>query len=115
MASTPGRKTSECKPYRWLAQNYDQLFLPLRHPIDAARESLLRRILPGVESACDLACGTGTTALNLARQGIRMYGVDLSPGMCRLAREKAAQAGLKLRVFGLVREAGPGGSDAQRP
>ena len=53
----------------------------------------------GVESACDLACGTGTTALLLARQGIQMYGVDLSPAMCRLAREKTRRVGLPLRVM----------------
>ena len=53
----------------------------------------------GVESACDLACGTGTTALLLARRGIRMFGVDLSPAMCRLARQKARHAGLPLVVL----------------
>lgn len=66
--------------------------------MDAARERLLGRILPGVETACDLACGTGTTALALAREGIDMYAVDLSPRMCRLAREKAARARLPLHV-----------------
>lgn len=67
--------------------------------MDAARERLLGRILPCVETACDLACGTGTTALALARKGIRMYGVDLSPLMCRLARQKAKRASLPVRVF----------------
>jgi SAM-dependent methyltransferase len=87
------------RPYRWLAQYYDELFLSLRHPMDAARERVLGRILPGVETACDLACGTGTTALALARRGIDMYAVDLSPLMCRLAREKAARARLPLHVL----------------
>jgi hypothetical protein len=54
--------------------------------------AVLGRILPHVEAACDLACGTGTTALNLARKGIRTYAVDLSPLMCRAARKKAARA-----------------------
>ena len=65
-------------PYRWLAQYYDKLFSSLRFPIDAARESVLGRILPNVKTACDLACGTGTTALTLARRGIKIYAVDLS-------------------------------------
>ena len=56
-------------------------------------------ILPGIQSACDLACGTGTTALQLARLGIRTYAVDLSPRMCRLTREKGARARLNLRVL----------------
>jgi SAM-dependent methyltransferase len=87
------------RPYRWLAQYYDELFSSFRRPIDAARERVLGRILPQVESACDLACGTGTTALILARKGINTYAVDLSPLMCRLAREKAARARLPVRVF----------------
>ena len=91
--------SSPIKPYRWLAQYYDEIFSPFRAPINAAREHILGHILPHVEIACDLACGTGTTALILARKGIRMYAVDLSPGMCRLAREKARRAGLPLRVL----------------
>jgi SAM-dependent methyltransferase len=92
-------ETPSVRPYRWLAQYYDQIFSPLRFPIDAARERVLGRILPHVETACDLACGTGTTALTLAHQGIRMYAVDLSPLMCRAAREKAAHARLSVRVL----------------
>jgi SAM-dependent methyltransferase len=60
---------------------------------------LLGRILPSVTSACDLACGTGTTALQLAGAGIKTFAVDLSPAMCRLAREKASRAHLPVRVF----------------
>lgn len=87
------------RPYRWLAQYYDALFGSFRVPIDAAREHLLGGILPQVKIACDLACGTGTTALRLARQGIKVYAVDLSPLMCRLAREKADRVRLPLRVL----------------
>jgi ubiquinone/menaquinone biosynthesis C-methylase UbiE len=62
-------RSSLIRPYRWLAQYYDELFSPFRFPIDVARERILSRILPQVETACDLACGTGTTALILARKG----------------------------------------------
>ncbi|MBZ5546650.1 MAG: class I SAM-dependent methyltransferase [Acidobacteriia bacterium] len=92
-------RSPNVRPYRWLAQYYDELFSPFRFPIDAARERVLGRILPHVETACDLACGTGTTALALARKGINMYAVDLSPQMCRLARAKAARARLPVRVL----------------
>jgi hypothetical protein len=47
-------RTSIVKPYRWLAQYYDELFTPLRGPINAGREQVLRRVLPHVETACDL-------------------------------------------------------------
>jgi SAM-dependent methyltransferase len=86
------------RPYGLLAQYYDQLFTFHTAWYEHAREQVLGRILPHVESACDLACGTGTTAVTLARRGIRTYGVDISPTMRRLAREKALRAGLPFRV-----------------
>jgi SAM-dependent methyltransferase len=87
------------RPYRWLAQYYDQLFSTLRRPIDAAREEVLAPILPCVKTACDLACGTGTTALIFARKGIKTYAVDLSSQMCRLTGQKADRARLSVHVF----------------
>jgi SAM-dependent methyltransferase len=87
------------KPYRWLAEYYDRFFAFGAAWALAARERVLGRILPRVECACDLACGTGTTALLLAEKGIRMYGVDLSPTMCRNARRKAKERGLPVRVI----------------
>jgi SAM-dependent methyltransferase len=82
-----------------LAEYYDQIFTFHLPWFEAARQRILGRILPRLESACDLACGTGTTALLLAAKGARMFGVDLSPAMCRLAREKARHAGLPLRIL----------------
>ncbi len=87
------------QPYQVLALYYDDLFQSFRSPIDAAREHVLRSILPSVKTACDLACGTGTTALMLARDGIRMYAADLSAQMCRLTREKVRRAHLPVRVL----------------
>ena len=86
------------KPYRWLAKYYDEFFGPFRAPLDAARETLLRPVMAGVHSACDLACGTGTTALKFAARGIETYAVDLSPAMYREVRAKARSAGLRVRV-----------------
>jgi SAM-dependent methyltransferase len=87
------------RPYQWLAQHYDELFSSFRFPIDVARDRVLGRVLPRVQTACDLACGTGTTALILARKGIHAYAVDLSPVMCRLTREKADRGRLPVHVF----------------
>ncbi len=86
-------------PYKWLALYFDKVFASSRSPADAARHRVLGRMLPHVASACDLACGTGTTALALAREGIKMFAVDLSPDMCRIAREKARRARLPLGVL----------------
>ena len=45
---------------------------------------------------CDLACGTGTFTVNLAKRGYDMIGVDKSPQMLNRARDKAAYAGLDI-------------------
>lgn len=92
-------RNTPVKPYRWLAEYYDRMFGEMRTPIDAARRRLLRQILPKVETACDLACGTGITAVDFARKGIRTYGVDLSPRMCRAARERATRARLPICII----------------
>ncbi len=86
------------REYKWLAQYYDQFFTFHLPWFEAARNCVLGRILPSVKSACDLACGTGTTAALLAGTGITMYAVDSSSVMCRLTREKAARLGVPLRV-----------------
>jgi len=89
----------ENRPYKWLALYYDRIITFHLPFFEAARQKVLGAILPRVERGCDLACGTGTTALLLARRGIKMYGVDLSATMCRLAREKARKQRLPLRVI----------------
>lgn len=46
------------------------------------------------DSVCDVACGTGTTALRLAARGVpRVHGTDISDDMIRVARDRAAAAG----------------------
>ena len=44
----------------------------------------------------DLACGTGSLTLALARRGIDIYGIDGSYAMLSRAREKAADAGFDI-------------------
>jgi SAM-dependent methyltransferase len=91
-------KIAVTRPYRWLAQHYDQFFEAYRPLLDAARQHILGPLLPRLESGCDIACGTGTTAVELAAKGLVMSALDLSPEMCRLTREKARCANLPLRV-----------------
>lgn len=86
-------------PYKLLAVYYDRLFEPIRAPMGRVRQQVLGDILKRTSVACDLACGTGTTAVELARSGIRVYAVDASPEMCRLARKKAREAGVRVRVL----------------
>lgn len=86
------------EPYRWIATYYDHLF-EFRRPFHAAHGAIVLPLLDRVTSACDLCCGTGTTALNFANLGIPAYAVDLSPEMCRQTRAKARKTGLPLKVI----------------
>ncbi len=61
-----------------------QEFLPLR-----AKPSL---------SALDLGCGTGATAVRLARLGVHATLVDSSPAMLDIARNAAGEAGVADKV-----------------
>ncbi len=45
----------------------------------------------------DVGCGTGRHAIELARRGYDVRGVDLSPSQIKRAREKAQAAGLDIR------------------
>jgi len=47
--------------------------------------------------AVDLGCGAGNYAIWLARQGFDVTGIDSSPTAIRIAREKAAGAGVSCR------------------
>jgi SAM-dependent methyltransferase len=88
------------RPYKYLAEFYDRIFVPDTFDIQkAARKEILKSVMPRVQSACDLACGTGTTALSLAKSGLKTFAADNSPGMCRLARAKARRAKVALRVL----------------
>lgn len=50
----------------------------------------------------DLACGTGTLTLELARRGYEMIGVDGSEEMLAVAQEKALEADVPLRPIYLA-------------
>ncbi|MBR5524632.1 MAG: methyltransferase domain-containing protein [Clostridia bacterium] len=47
----------------------------------------------GADTVLDLACGSGSLSLELARRGCEVIGVDSSADMLAIAREKAAEAG----------------------
>ena len=57
----------------------------------------IERASPG--RALDLGCGTGTNAITLARRGWTVTGVDFAPEAIRIARERAAKAGLKIDFY----------------
>lgn len=53
--------------------------------------------LPVGSTVLDVGCGTGRHAVELAKRGYRVTGVDLSPKMLEVARAKAAAAGVEVR------------------
>lgn len=57
-----------------------------------ARWLIDRGIRPGAE-VCDAGCGTGRYALELARRGYLVRGIDLSPDLIEVARRAAGDAG----------------------
>jgi glycine/sarcosine N-methyltransferase len=74
--------------YATLAPHYDRLF-----PAEPSVISFLRACgaAPGA-TVMDVACGTGAYVEALANDGVRAYGVDLSPDMIRAAQRRARQA-----------------------
>jgi SAM-dependent methyltransferase len=86
--------------YEIFAKYYDQMAAEPRPVFNKARQRIIGRLLRRVRSACDLCAGTGTSALELARSGgVRVFAVDRSPAMCRVARAKVRRAGLPVEVI----------------
>ena len=85
------------RPYRWLAQYNDRMATTHRPIFARARQHILQPVLGSVEAVCDLGCGTGGTAIEFAKAGFQAQGVDLSPTMIRIAKEKAAAAGVAVK------------------
>ncbi len=78
--------------YQNLAQSYDVLTRDVDYE---ATVTFYNRILDRVglqpRTAVDLACGTGSVAILLAKQGMDVIGVDLSEDMLCVANQKAQQ------------------------
>jgi SAM-dependent methyltransferase len=87
------------RPYSLLARFYDRLIPGVPEMNRHAREAILGKRLRGFASACDLACGSGDTALDLARLGLDVQAVDLSPTFCKILRDEARRAGARIRVL----------------
>jgi ubiquinone/menaquinone biosynthesis C-methylase UbiE len=85
--------STDARPYATLAHLYDFV---MRH-VDYVEwadhvESIFREFSRGTTPAniLEVACGTGTLALELSKRGYRVHGIDLSAEMVEMAREKAA-------------------------
>lgn len=88
-------------PYGQIAPIYDILMSDVDYRSWA--EYILKLLgRAGAKPGCsllDLACGTGAMTLLLARAGYRATGMDLSPEMLKIARQKAADQKQEMEFF----------------
>ncbi|AQS58317.1 class I SAM-dependent methyltransferase [Desulforamulus ferrireducens] len=77
--------------YKELSQYYDDIF-----PTGNAQLNFFRQLFTdnGVSRVLDVACGSGNYALEFARWGLNVVGIDYEQEMIKLAREKARKEGL---------------------
>jgi len=72
-------------------QNYDRRFAAIAATgIDMHGEATFVESL-GIGTVLDAGCGTGRVAIELARRGLDVVGVDADPGMLAAARGKAPE------------------------
>ena len=72
-------------------QDYDRRFAEIAATgVDLHGEATFVEAL-GVRSVLDAGCGTGRVAIELARRGLDVVGVDADPGMLSAARGKAPE------------------------
>ena len=84
--------------YHALALSYDRLTADVDYEaIVAFYEQILLKEGVKPRSAIDLACGTGSVALLLAKKYERVIGVDLSEEMLTVAFQKAMEAGVNVQ------------------
>jgi SAM-dependent methyltransferase len=60
----------------------------------------------------DVACGTGNASIPAARLGARVSGLDFSPGLIAIARERGAEAGVEVDWLEGDAQALPFGDDS---
>ncbi len=78
--------------YHALAASYDRLTADVDYEkIVAFYQAILDKEGLKPRTAVDLACGTGSVALILARKGLQVTGVDMSPEMLTVAFQRAQE------------------------
>lgn len=79
--------------YNTFAGFYDELTDNISYPARAAYfDSVIRRFCPQASILLDLACGTGSLSIELARLGYDVVGTDASEQMLSEAMQKKARA-----------------------
>ncbi len=88
------------KTYDRLAESYDEMFSGGRWAIyDAITWKYIEDYLPKKGIVLDAGGGTGKWTVHLARKGLTVHLVDLSPEMLREASQKLEKEGLSEKVY----------------
>ncbi len=92
--------------YTLLAPFYDALNGEIDYAAwaDFLEEDFKQYFPHGVREVLDLACGTGSMTLELARRGYDMVALDSSPEMLAVARARAEETGLDEDVLYLCQD-----------
>jgi SAM-dependent methyltransferase len=89
MSANP--KNRRARPYDVFAEHFDASYQDWRRSPIRLYGPILAAPLASAKTVCDLACGTGLLASELARRGYQVYAVDRHPAMLARARERAAR------------------------
>lgn len=81
-------KFSSKRAQEFYAQTYDAAVSDWQGEIDFYRSFAADAASKG-KSVLEIACGTGRVAIRLAKDGVRVVGLDYSPPMLDVAREKS--------------------------
>ena len=94
------KPTTEANQFRALAPVYDEV---MRHVPYRMWVRYIHELLHSVDAApatiLDVACGTGSVAMPLAKAGYEVVGVDISAEMIEEAEAKARSAGLDIEYY----------------
>jgi SAM-dependent methyltransferase len=91
-----------------VAERYDETSAQMHDPALLERTVDLLADLAGAGPALELAVGTGRVALPLARRGIPVHGIDLSPDMLDQLRAKPGGADLPVTLGDIASTRVPG-------
>lgn len=93
------KRRVKSQQYGRLAEFYDALtpYAPAMNR--QARRRALGSILDSARTVCDLACGSGSTSIDLAQAGKSVFAVDFAPHFCRTLRARAKREKLDITVI----------------
>ena len=86
----PVNNSGKVDPYRKIARIYDRIFEPHNRGLRA----IGKRMFPPFEgmTVLDVGCGTGVHLELYQRAGCEVYGIDMSPSMLQVARERLSES-----------------------